>query len=87
MFSATGFSKEKAWEQFGYMMEAFKYDTPPHGGLAYGLDRLAMILAGRTSIRDMIAFPKVQNASDLMSQAPSKVDKAQLKEHHIKIDE
>jgi aspartyl-tRNA synthetase len=87
MFSATGFSKEKAWEQFGYMMEAFKYGTPPHGGLAYGLDRLAMIMAGRTSIRDMIAFPKVQNASDLMSQAPSKVDKAQLKELHIKIDE
>ncbi len=87
MFNATGFSKEKAWEQFGYMMEAFKYGTPPHGGLAYGLDRLAMILAGRSSIRDMIAFPKVQNASDLMSQAPSRVDKAQLKELHIKIEE
>lgn len=87
MFSATGFSKEKAWEQFGYMLEAFKYGTPPHGGLAYGLDRLAMILGGRSSIRDMIAFPKVQNASDLMSQAPSKVDKAQLKELHIRIEE
>ncbi|MEI6100665.1 MAG: aspartate--tRNA ligase [Eubacteriales bacterium] len=87
MFQSTGFSKEKAWEQFGYLMEAFKYGTPPHGGLAYGLDRLAMILGGRSSIRDMIAFPKVQNASDLMSQAPSMVDKSQLKELHIKIDE
>jgi aspartyl-tRNA synthetase len=87
MFAATGFSSEKAWDQFGYMMEAFKYGTPPHGGLAYGLDRLAMILAGRTSIRDMIAFPKVQNASCLMSQAPTRVDKTQLKELHIKIDE
>ncbi len=87
MFEATGFSRERAWDQFGYMMEAFKYGTPPHGGLAYGLDRLAMILAGRASIRDMIAFPKVQNASDLMSQAPSPVDRAQLKELHIKLDE
>lgn len=87
MFGATGFSREKAWDQFGYMLEAFKYGTPPHGGIAYGLDRLSMILAGRSSIRDMIAFPKVQNASDLMSQAPSRVDKAQLKELHIKIDE
>ena len=87
MFQATGFSREKAWEQFGYMMEAFKYGTPPHGGLAYGLDRLAMILAGRSSIRDMIAFPKVKDASCLMSEAPANVDKAQLKELRIKIDE
>ncbi len=87
MFQATGFSREKAWEQFGYMMEAFKYGTPPHGGLAYGLDRLAMILAGRNSIRDMIAFPKVKDATCLMSEAPAGVDKSQLKELHIKIDE
>lgn len=87
MFQATGFSREKAWDQFGYLMEAFKYGTPPHGGLAYGLDRLAMIMAGRSSIRDMIAFPKVKDAACLMSEAPTKVDKTQLKELHIKIDE
>ena len=87
MFQATGFSREKAWDQFGYLMEAFKYGTPPHGGLAYGLDRLAMIMAGRSSIRDMIAFPKVKDANCLMSEAPTKVDKAQLKELHIKIEE
>ena len=64
-----------------------KYGTPPHGGLAYGLDRLAMLMAGVDSIRDVIAFPKVQNASDLMSKAPTEVDKKQLRELHIKVDE
>lgn len=78
MFAALGFTHEEAWERFGYLMEAFKYGTPPHGGLAYGLDRLAMIMAGCDSIRDVIAFPKVQNASELMIQSPDIVDKQQL---------
>ena len=85
MFKALGFSKEDAWERFGFMMEAFKYGTPPHGGLAYGLDRLAMIMADCRSIRDVIAFPKVQNASCLMSSAPSYVEDKQLKELAIAI--
>ena len=67
-------------------MEAFKYGTPPHGGLAYGLDRLVMILAGTSNIRDVIAFPKVQTASCLMSDAPNVVDSKQLEELHIKLD-
>ncbi len=80
MFRALGFSKEEAWNRFGFMMEAFKYGTPPHGGLAYGLDRLVMLIGKCQSIRDVIAFPKVQNASDLMSEAPSQVDEKQLEE-------
>lgn len=85
MFRALGFTKEDAWSRFGFMMEAFKYGTPPHGGLAYGLDRLAMLFAGRESIRDVIAFPKVQNASCLMSEAPSFVDEKQLDELSIAV--
>lgn len=85
MFRALGFTKQQAWERFGFMMRAFQYGTPPHGGLAYGLDRLAMLLAGRQSLRDVIAFPKVQNASDLMSEAPDVVDQAQLNELGIGI--
>ncbi|MGI6152379.1 MAG: aspartate--tRNA ligase [Christensenellaceae bacterium] len=87
MFELLGFSKEEAWERFGFLLEAFQYGTPPHGGLAYGLDRLCMILANAESIRDVIAFPKVQNASDLMSHAPSAVDKKQLRELHIQVKE
>ena len=86
MFAALGFTKEQAWERFGFMMEAFKYGTPPHGGLAYGLDRLAMLLCSQNSIRDVIAFPKVQNASCLMSEAPSEVDEKQLEELHLQIN-
>ena len=86
MFEVLGFTKEQAWERFGYLMEAFKYGTPPHGGLAYGLDRLVMLIAGTTNIRDVIAFPKVQTASCLMTNAPDVVDDAQLKELHIKVD-
>ncbi len=86
MFTALGFSKEEAWRRFGFLMEAFKYGTPPHGGLAYGLDRLVMLLAGATSIRDVIAFPKVQNASCPMTDAPDPVDEKQLRELHIKLD-
>lgn len=85
MFAALGFTKEQAWERFGFMMEAFKYGTPPHGGLAYGLDRMAMLLCEQKSIRDVIAFPKVQNASCLMSEAPSEVDEKQLDELFLQI--
>ena len=86
MFTALGFTKEEAWERFGFLMEAFKYGTPPHGGLAYGLDRIAMILTGAGSIRDVIAFPKVQTASCLMTNTPDVVDAVQLKELHIQLD-
>jgi aspartyl-tRNA synthetase len=84
MLKLLGFTNEQAWERFGFLLEAFKYGTPPHGGLAYGLDRLVMLMAGRNSIRDVIAFPKVQNASDLMTNAPDYVDRKQLEELHIR---
>ncbi len=86
MFEKLGFTPEAAWERFGYLLEAFKYGTPPHGGLAYGLDRLVMIMAGCDSIRDVIAFPKVQTAAELMTNSPDVVDDIQLKELAIKID-
>ena len=86
MLEVLGFTREQAWERFGFLLEAFKYGTPPHGGIAYGLDRMIMLLADCESIRDVIAFPKVQNASDLMTEAPSRVDDIQLKELHIKLD-
>ena len=85
MFKALGFTHDEAWERFGHLLEAFKYGTPPHGGLAYGLDRLVMIMAGCDSIRDVIAFPKVQTASELMLKSPSYVDKKQLEELGIEI--
>ncbi len=80
MFSALGFSKEQANAQFGHLIEAFRFGAPPHGGLAYGLDRLCMLIAGNDSIRDVIAFPKVQNASELMTACPSLVSDVQLNE-------
>ena len=80
MFQALGFTEQKAQEQFGHLITAFSYGAPPHGGLAYGLDRLCMLMAGLDSIRDVIAFPKVQNASDLMMQCPSPVEQKQLDE-------
>lgn len=83
MFDLLGFSKEEAQRKFGFLLEAFKYGTPPHGGLAYGLDRMIMLMTGADSIRDVIAFPKVQNASDLMNNAPDYVDDKQLTELHI----
>ena len=87
MFRALGFSHDEAWERFGYLLEAFKYGIPPHGGLAYGFDRLVMIMAGRDSIRDVIPFPKAQTASEIMMQSPSEVDKAQLDELGIEVKE
>ena len=86
MFKALGFTEEKANEQFGHLIEAFSYGAPPHGGLAFGLDRLVMLLSGRESIRDVIAFPKVQNASELMMASPDVVDEKQLRELCIAID-
>ena len=84
MFEVLGFTKEEAWARFGYLLEAFKYGTPPHGGMAYGLDRFVMLLTGADSIREVIAFPKVQNASELMTNAPAEVDDKQLAELSIK---
>ncbi|MGI6176460.1 MAG: aspartate--tRNA ligase [Christensenellales bacterium] len=80
MFAALGFSAEEAQQKFGFLLEAFQYGPPPHGGIAYGLDRLCMLLLNRESIRDVIAFPKVQNASCPMSEAPSAVAQEQLQE-------
>ena len=80
MFEVLGFTKEQAQEQFGFLLNAFKYGVPPHAGLAYGLDRLVMLMAKDDSIRDVIAFPKVKDASDLMTEAPSGVDQKQLDE-------
>jgi len=86
IFNLLNMSREEAYEKFGYLLDAFEYGTPPHGGIAFGLDRLTMILAGRNNIRDVIAFPKTQSASCLMTQAPSPVESKQLKELHIKLD-
>ena len=86
MFEILGFSKEKAQEQFGFLLNAFKYGVPPHAGLAYGLDRVVMLMAKAESIRDIIAFPKNKDASCLMVKAPSSVDEKQLKELSIKLD-
>ena len=83
MFDVLGLSKEVANERFGYLLEAFKYGVPPHAGLAYGFDRVVMLMVGADSIRDVIAFPKVKDASDLMINAPDMVDKAQLDELYI----
>lgn len=86
VFTAIGLTPEEAVEKFGFLLEAFEYGTPPHGGIAFGLDRLVMLMAKRASIRDVIAFPKTQSASDIMTQAPSEVAGRQLKELHIKTD-
>jgi aspartyl-tRNA synthetase len=86
MFDILGFTKEKSQEKFGFLLEAFKYGAPPHGGIAFGLDRLVMLVAGKENIRDVIAFPKTQNAACLMTGAPAGTDNEQLKEIHIKVD-
>ena len=84
MFELLGFSNEDAWERFGFLLEAFKYGVPPHGGLAYGLDRLVMLMLGKDSIRDVIAFPKVKDSSCPLTNAPDVVDDKQLRDLHIK---
>ena len=86
MFEVLNISPEQAELRFGFLLEAFKYGAPPHAGLAYGLDRLVMIMGGCDSIREVMAFPKMQNASELMSNAPDEVDEKQLKELSLKID-
>lgn len=85
MFEVLGFTPEQAQEQFGFLLTAFKYGVPPHAGLAYGLDRLIMLMAKEDSIRDVIAFPKIKDASDLMTEAPTEVDEKQLEELGLKI--
>ena len=87
MFEVLGFTKERAHEQFGFLLDAFKYGVPPHAGLAYGLDRLVMHMVHADSIRDVIAFPKVTDASCLMTQAPGIVDKKQLEELGLEVEE
>ena len=86
MFKALGFTKEQAYSQFGFLLDAFKYGVPPHAGLAYGLDRLVMLMAKQDSIRDVIAFPKVKDASCLMTEAPSPVDAVQLEELGLEVE-
>ncbi|MBQ1565248.1 MAG: hypothetical protein IIZ82_03865, partial [Clostridia bacterium] len=85
MFDVIGLSKEQAEARFKFLLEALKYGTPPHGGLAYGLDRVTMLICGAQSIRDVIAFPKVQNASCPLTNAPDPVDAKQLEELHIAV--
>lgn len=85
MFKALGFTTEEAREQFGFLLDAFDYGTPPHGGIAFGLDRIVMLLSGSTNLRDTIAFPKTASASDLLTEAPSSVDVSQLTELGISI--
>ena len=86
MLRALGFTEEQAWESFGFLLEAFKFGPPPHGGLAFGLDRMVMFLAGTDNIKDVIAFPKNQNAYCYLSEAPNIVDEKQLKDLGIKVD-
>ncbi|MFP4977172.1 aspartate--tRNA ligase [Paenibacillus sp. CN-4] len=85
MFDALNLSKEEVQDKFGYLLDAFEYGTPPHGGIAFGLDRLVMLMAGRTNLRETIAFPKTASATDPMMSAPSSVDVSQLEQLHIKL--
>ncbi len=86
MFETLGFSLDESIERFGFLIEAFKYGAPPHGGFAFGLDRLIMLILGCENIRDVIAFPKVSNSSELMTNCPEKVDSQQLLELGIDIN-
>ena len=85
MFEVLGFTPERANDQFGFLLKAFKYGVPPHAGLAYGFDRMIMLMVGADSIRDVIAFPKVKDASCLMTQSPSRVSEEQLKELELEV--
>jgi aspartyl-tRNA synthetase len=85
MFKALGISDEEAEQKFGFLMNAFKYGAPPHGGIAFGFDRLVMLFAGESSIREVIVFPKTSSGLSLMDESPSLVDEDQLKELHIKV--
>ena len=85
MFRALGFTAEQAQNRFGFLIDAFRYGAPPHGGMAFGLDRLVMLMLGCDSIREVIAFPKVASSAELMSEAPTQVDEKQLKELGIAV--
>ena len=86
IFSLLGLSDEEAYAKFGFLLDAFKYGAPPHGGMGIGLDRLVMQMTQSESLRDVVAYPKVQNASELMTMCPSEVDKNQLDDLHIKLE-
>ena len=87
MFHALGFTEEKARESFGFLMDAYKFGAPPHGGMAYGLDRMVMLMLKKDSIRDVIAFPKTQKATCLMTNAPDIVSAKQLRELGLRLRE
>jgi aspartyl-tRNA synthetase len=80
VFEALGFTRQEAETRFGFLLEAFRYGVPPHGGIAFGLDRLTMLLAGEQNIREVMAFPKTQSGADLLTGAPSPVDDVQLRD-------
>jgi len=85
VFELLGIGAEEAQRKFGFLLDALKFGAPPHGGIAFGLDRLAMLMAGADSIREVIAFPKTQTAADPLTDAPTEVSEAQLRELHVRV--